>query len=539
MIPVFTCLEMNALDACSSQGKPELGFEFMRRAARSAFDLIIQRYLEIQKRGEFSSITIFAGTGNNGGDGILLTAYLLEEGYPTKCFIIGSEAKLKNEALLAYHELKENDPKQEHHQFIEEIDDFHSIEEYFSLISPMNEHHLFIDALIGIGLKSAPDELMTTVIDFLNQNSHLATIFSIDCPSGVDNDTGYIRSVAVRADNTITMGFPKLGSFFYPGRMNFGFTIVNSLGYNEDLVRESSFNKLFFVNSFENLIPPRVINGSKYNHGLGVLFAGSSGMCGAAALSAKAAYRVGLGILHFFSSPDVNRFVNNQVLEAITHEDFADFDQLNPAALAIGPGWTNSEFVLDLISNVKTPAILDAGAITALKGNLKLLSKHKGEILMTPHAGEYEKIFGKNEHKTILDLIMDLKAKANKYKISILYKGNPTIIVDKSSQVFILPYGNSSLAKAGSGDALTGMILGFAAQIAIINKNNPQYRFLFQNLQISMLTQAAILGAYVHAKAAEVACEVLGEYSLTANELIDFVGDVMSELDDVHNRIFC
>ncbi len=541
MIHVVTCEEMKNIDRAAIAGDINKGFQYMQQAARGLFDIIINRYLELQKQNREIFITIFAGKGNNGGDGILLAAYLASEGYPVKCFILGSGKDLKNEAAMAYIELEKNNLNNQYVSFVNDSHDLVLIQNHLGSLENYNQH-FFVDALLGVGSKGTPKEPHATVINYINSimNSNV-TMFAVDAPSGIDHDTGALTPIAIRAHTTITMGYPKLGSFFYPGRVNYGLTIVNNLGYPPELYQAEIKNNIYFANSIKALMPPRITNGSKYDHGVAALIAGSKGMTGAASLAALAAYRAGLGLLHLISDEESLRIISTNVLEAVSHS-FGENDldlcknliQKNTAVFALGPGLSSShqELVQSLVTNLNIPMILDADAINAWANDAKKLKKHKHDLLITPHAGEYTRLFGSlSSNIKPIDLIQELRAKAQDYSMTILYKGTPTIILDPSGKAFIVPYGNSGLATAGSGDVLTGLITGFAAEIYTIKSRYPDIRFFYEDFNITVLTQAAILAAYLHGKAAEAAAKELTEYSIMASDLIRFIPRAIKQMN--------
>jgi NAD(P)H-hydrate epimerase len=288
-------------------------------------------------------------------------------------------------------------------------------------------------------------------------------------------------------------------------------------------------------------MPPRITNGSKYDHGIAILIAGSKGMTGAASLASLAAYRAGLGLLHLISDEESLKIISSNILEIVSHSLGEDDLELCKSLLkkhvsvfSLGPGLSSShnDLVQNLVTNINAPMILDADAINAWEHDIKKLKKHKHDLLITPHAGEYARLFGKlaGDIKP-LDLIKELRAKAQDYSMTILYKGAPTIILDPNGKAFIVPYGNSGLATAGSGDVLTGLITGFSAQIYTIKSKYPEIRFFYEDFNISPLTQAAILAAYLHGKCAELAAKELTEYSVMASDLIRFIPRAIKQIN--------
>ena len=259
-------------------------------------------------------------------------------------------------------------------------------------------------------------------------------------------------------------------------------------------------------------------------------------MTGAAILSAKSALRSGLGLLHVFTQEEASPILANNVLEAVLHsygnkhknnieaiKDLVCGKRIN--ALALGPGMSLNESsvslslnILELLSIIEAkPIILDADALNALVGNLESLKDFEGELLITPHAYEFARLFDLD----ISELAPYEKAEklteiAQHYGINILYKGVPTYIASAQGDVFIVPTGCSALAKAGSGDVLTGLILSFTAQ----------------GLR---LIDSAILAAYLHNMMGLHAANELGEYSVLASDLVQAISPCINDLNSARS----
>lgn len=535
LIPICTAEEIKELDRRSTNNDPQRGFALMQQAATSLIDLVIQdskNYIPV-------TYFILAGKGNNGGDGILLGSYLLDQGYTAIIFIFSKPEELSQESKLAYAELQQRDPENTHHRFITDESEIHYCTDTFNQTIGVN---YIIDAILGVGIKGQPRDFIATALEYINlyllENRNRSRIIAIDAPSGVNSTTAEVYTPAIPADLTISLGFPKLGCYFYPGKAFFSNTIVKSLDYDPTLARECLSELLFFPtnNFFRKSLPPRIINGSKFEHGVVLNFSGSIGMTGAAILSTNAAYKSGAGLVKVISETDANKIIATKAIEAVyySYNDNASF--LSTArqslesrhqAICIGPGLGNNkkEIIDYIITNTNAPVILDADAISAYASKAKDLKKHSSEILITPHRGEYLRLFPEDfdANASALDTIHQIKKRAKELNITILFKGNPSFIVDPHTRVFIIPYGNSALATAGSGDVLTGLITGLAAQLSLRASSMNQS-------EISILTQAAILGAYIHARAGELASLELTEYSTTATDIANFIPLVFKEL---------
>jgi NAD(P)H-hydrate epimerase len=363
---------------------------------------------------------------------------------------------------------------------------------------------------------------------------------SVDIPSGIDVDSGEVFEPSINADYTVQMGFSKISSLFYPAKTKYGQIVFQELKYPVDLISRSSSVRIFSVDlsMVKSFIPERKITGSKFDHGLGMLLAGSYGMSGSAMLSGSAAMRSGLGLLHVFSYEAVLPIIATNLWDAVLHpitenaktnidyiKDFLTSRKID--ALALGPGLSTTAKSISLVKNIlelmtmidSKPLILDADAINAFVGSADLLKVYSGELLITPHAKEFSRLFQEDiSEYAPYDKAKFLSETAKKYSLNILYKGAPTYIARSSGEVYIVPTGCSALAKAGSGDVLTGLILSFVAQ----------------GLE---LYQAAILAAYVHNLMGLLAVEKDSEYSVLASDLIKYVGMAIEILkqDNIKN----
>lgn len=516
MIPVATCSEINKLDA---QNDLEHSFALMQKASRIAFDLVISEILKLQKEGVESTVLVLCGKGKNGGDGLLTSSYLVEQGYPVKCFLFSEPEKLKGEVKKAYEYLEKVKPgacisiKEEKNLFL--------LKDFMNNLTGSNFHCFVIDAIYGIGFKTGKlDKIFQQVTEIINNSPKEKTVIAIDGPSGIDNDTGLIDHNPIRANYSIEMGFPKLGNFFFPGRAFMGLMLIGDLHYEQSAVEQELQSKLYFINNVKNFYPGRALNGSKYDHGYVANIAGSKSMTGAAVFSSKAALKAGAGMLCLYSEAHdyLHGVCPEILLKKITSEtvsEIIDSKKLDVVSIGPGLGPDQDSLVHELIRKSTKPLILDADAINAFSDNYEDLKKHKAEILITPHLGEYKRLFP-DDLKSNMNpeaIVESLKKRSKELDITILLKGSPTLIVDPCGEVFIIPYGNSGLATAGTGDVLTGLIAGFMAQS--IKRQN---KYLANS---KLITQNAILSAYVHAKTAEILAPEITEYSMMASDILN------------------
>lgn len=500
MKPILSVAQMREVDNKSIGGDAAVGFRYMQRAGRGLFRAA--RGLAADPLSD--RIAVVCGKGNNGGDGYVVAGLLLDAGYNVTCFSPVPADGLRGECLIAYREFKARRGKV---MFLNDIAAFQA-----------KDFGLIIDALLGSGIQGDPHGLFAAIIDAVNNSG--VPVLAADTPSGLNNDTGLPGNPCINAAVTVAMGFAKPGHYFHPGRAICGRLIVEELEYPEEIVASVKPN-LFLptLESLRNLLPRRKAAGSKFDHGQVLIVGGSPGMAGSITLAAEAAMRCGCGMVHCaFPEPLAHTLavkLTEPVLHALPATATGTLDRsgvgailemaASRQALCIGPGLSHeppaSHLVKEVIARCKIPAVLDADGINAFKGAPGDLEHHAGPLVITPHAGEWERLFGPLG-STPLERIGQLREAAQRLRATILLKGNPTVVAAPEGKAFILPYGNSALAKCGSGDVLSGVIASLAAQ------GTP-------------LTEAAILGGYIHGTAGVLASQSLSEYSVAARDVID------------------
>ncbi len=437
------------------------------------------------------TVFIMAGVGNNGGDGLAVARLLSEQDFQVEVCCLGNEQKA-SEQWKAQRKILEHYPV------------------VFSTKPGRDEYTILIDALFGVGLSREITGVFKDGVDTFNRLR--GRKFSLDIPSGIDSDTGKILGTSVCADETITFGFCKRGLVFYPGCGMAGRVTVADIG-----ISEVSFGKdtpgMFALNeSKEELLPVRTAEGNKGTFGKVLLVAGSVNMAGAAVLAARAAYRMGAGMVKVITSGENRIILQQTVPEALfgTKDDLAE--SLKWAdVVAIGPGLGKSAEAIGLLEKVlrnsSAPMVIDADGLNLLAGNdcLRELAAGQGEtgrkLILTPHVGELSRLLGKNisEVKEHLadrgsELAMELQA-------VVVAKDARTVICKPGEPLCVNLSGNSGLATAGSGDVLAGMIAGLMAQ------GMEAFR-------------AACVGAYIHGRTGEEVTAKIGEHACMAGDLV-------------------
>lgn len=510
MIPVVTAAQMRRIDEKAISGDLTTGYSYMMKAGMGLF-AAARRLVPEPGAGE---VAVFCGRGNNGGDGYEVARLLLEAGYRVMCFSLCKIDELKGEARLAYKEYTGRKGN------VLELNDTAGL-------SDISKYRLLIDAMLGTGTHGDPHGWYAAAIKAINESG--VPVLAADTPSGLNNDTGIPGTPCINAAATVTMGFPKIGLYFYPGRSHVGNLIIQDLGYPDDLLAGIK-NPLYIPDAgdLKSMLPLRRPAGSKFDHGLALLVCGSKGMTGSAALASAAALRAGCGMAHLAVPESILPILSGKLTETVLHS-IPETKSGTPAraalgrirelagsmqALCVGPGISHEDdtcaLVRELVSEVKIPLILDADGLNAFKDRANELKKHSGALVITPHTGEWRRVFGglPSEPTALVGAVCDC---AREYNAVILLKGASSIAADTDGNAYMLQFGNSSLAKAGSGDVLSGIIVSLLAQGALP-------------------IHAAILGAFIHGQAGTITSARLSEYSVVATDLIDAIPQIIMRL---------
>ncbi|MDE5414549.1 NAD(P)H-hydrate dehydratase [Alkalihalobacterium chitinilyticum] len=444
--------------------------------------------LMIDKLNPSQTIMILAGAGNNGGDGFVIARILKSYGYRADLWIIPPPEKIKG---AAKHALDVYLRSGYNVQYFTENE-----EKFFKLLST---YDVIIDCLLGIGVKGdlrAPYNVIIKEVNGLQS----AQVISVDVPSGVAADGGNVID-AIKADATITIQNPKVGAFTYPAASYYGAVSVVDIGIPPLVVDECTERKeLWTEKHVLKHLPTRQPHVHKGTNGKALLIGGSREMTGAVMLSAKAALRSGAGLLTVAVPDVIHSIVATHLLEAMylpcaTKKDHfqgelaIDFGRFD--AVAVGPGMgrtAGGQKVVGEVLQQRVPVVLDADALFHVTELMLLLKERKEPTVLTPHSGEMARLCGISIEDVEEKRFELSKQFAVEYGVYLVLKGPFTIVTTPRGEQFVNPTGNAGLAKGGSGDVLTGMILAFIMQYTSV--------------------QAAVSNAvFVHGKAADLLLE--------------------------------
>ncbi len=351
-------------------------------------------------------------------------------------------------------------------------------------------------------------------------------------PSGLNTDDGTYDGAVIDADYTYTIAQPKYGLYVSPGREVSGDVDVISIGIPIDVVESFSLhNNLITPSYVSSTLPTRKPDGHKGTFGKLFLLAGSTGMTGAAVLAARSSLRSGCGMVKIGCPKSILPTIAPSFIDAMTYPlpDVAKkgclakrgLGELKKVctehdAVVIGPGigrhFETKELVCRLLLSLEKPAVIDADGLNALNGELQILEDTKAELILTPHPTEFKNLTGIDVPDDIHARIEIARKFAIEYQTILVIKGSPTLVAHYDGSVYVNQTGNNGMAVGGSGDVLTGIIGSFLAQSV-----EP--------------IDAALCGVFIHGLAGDIAAYELGERSMIASDIIDFLPDAFMSLE--------
>jgi ADP-dependent NAD(P)H-hydrate dehydratase / NAD(P)H-hydrate epimerase len=311
-----------------------------------------------------------------------------------------------------------------------------------------------IDALFGTGFRGEPRPEAAALIERMNASG--APIVAVDLPSGVDASTGEIAGAAVEATATVTMHGRKVGLEIAPGRFRCGDVTVADIG----LESAETLHRLVTADVL-GLVPRRRPTDNKYTAGSVLVVGGSRGMTGAAALAARAAFRADAGYVAIAAPRESLAVLESLVVEAVKKPltEVAEAAK-RASALAIGPGLgrVHKEVVRELLAS-DLPAVLDADALFELEP-----SDRSSPTVLTPHEGELARLLGEDSSWVAEHRLEAAQRAATEFSCTVVLKGADSIVCGPDGGALVVSLGPPSLAVAGTGDVLTGILGAFLAK---------------------------------------------------------------------------
>lgn len=484
----FPSSAIKGIDAYTIEHEPIASIDLMERAARALTGVVLERYAS-------RPFVVFAGPGNNGGDALAMARMLRTAGKDVDVWLVAPGGSLSPDCKVN----------------LERLEGVNIVDDDF-VMPAVKPDVVIIDGLFGSGLNRPVEGVFASVIKGIDALDN--EVVAVDMPSGLlgENNDPAVQLI-VFATLTITLQFPKLSLLFAENAPFVGELKVVDIGLSKEAMENTS-SKLFLTDEKE--IKPLLKCRGKFAHkgcfGHALLVAGSQGMAGASVLAARGALRSGTGLLTVHVPHCNNIVVQTAVPEAMTSIDscvthFSDeIDTSRYSVVAVGPGLGQNEesekALLRLIDSCEVPMVLDADALNILSRNPQYLQRLPQGSVITPHVGEFNRLFGKTNNSYIR--LMASLAYAKSFGVTILLKGAYTVVTSPCGVHHFNTTGNPGMATAGSGDILTGIIAALVAQGYAA-------------------PDAARIGAYVHGLAGDMAASVVGEIALTASDIVEYI----------------
>ena len=501
---LVTAAEMRALDRETIETIGVPGAVLMESAGRGVADLI-GTLAPADAR-----VVVYAGAGNNGGDGFVVARHLANRGATVEVVLCAPEDKIKGDARLHLEACRRSSVT---------LLDATTETQLDAAAVHTREARVVVDALFGTGLSREVTGLPARAIAHLN--AHAGLKVAVDVPSGLDADRGVPLGVCVRADHTVTFAFAKRGLVSAPGFTFAGVLHVVDIGIPERLARTHGVTAELLDEQILRAVPGRRdVTGHKGTHGHLLVVAGSTGKTGAALLCGRAALRSGAGLVTVAAPDDARAALDGRVPELMTA--WYDLDDAGRAigallplldgkrALAIGPGLPTAAVMRDVLAQLiadtrsrKLALVLDADALNHLAADPSMLGgKRSSPLVLTPHPGEAARLLARSTADVQHDRIASALELARKFSAVVALKGARTVVADPNGRLAICPTGNSGLGTGGTGDVLTGCIGALLAQ--------------------GMDGFAAACAAvYAHGAAGDAVVRVTGTIGLVAGDVID------------------
>ncbi|MHB1355842.1 MAG: NAD(P)H-hydrate dehydratase [Anaerolineae bacterium] len=543
---IVTAAEMRRLERMTAESG--ISYEtMMENAGRAVSDAVEERLAPSDGR-----IVLLIGAGNNGGDGLVAARYLRLAGFEVACYALRKRADddpnaIKLTRLGVQLVLAEDDPG------------------WSRLDQLLTGCNAVVDALLGTGAEGPLRGLMPDLLDQVYRHLskpplrsvtgiHLPEstcanrkpiVIAVDLPSGLDADTGAVDVHTLKADLTVTFGYPKLGHVSIPGAGYVGELLVADI-YLVKSDDDPCDLQMATPDMVADWLPKRSANSHKGSYGSALVVGGSAGYVGAPRLAAEAAYRVGAGLVTLALPAAIYPLVAAQLPEAtylVLADDLGSLTiqatrvlythLIKYTALLVGPGLGNELVTAAFISaffggNQQTlgfhpdsgssylkpvlpPTVIDADGLNLLATTHRWWERLPAGCILTPHPGEMARLCKCDISQVQANRIAVASDKAQAWQCTVVLKGACTVVASPQGQTTVLPFTNPLLAVAGTGDVLAGAIVGLLAQ------GMPAY-------------QAAICGAYLHGLAGEYKRQEIGEAGLLAHELLPLLASAAKNL---------
>jgi len=500
---VLTVAEMREVDRRTIElGIP--GIVLMENAGHRVVEFLVERFAPLA--GE--RIVVLCGKGNNGGDGLVIARQLYTRYRPAalQVVLLAEPADLKGDAAANFKMLQACGCPVTH-----------------QIPPEARTASLVLDALLGTGLTGPATGPMLDAIRQINTGFPLAKVVAVDIPSGMP------AGESARADYTVTFTAPKVSQVLPPHCDHVGELVTRPIGSPPELYA-GAWLSLLEPAMFRELLAPRPPGGHKGTFGHVLVIAGSRGKTGAAAMTGIGALRAGAGLVTVASAKSAIAEIAAHAPELMTeplaetaHGSIAlnaQLDQIleGKTVIAMGPGLGRDPAIAHLVTSaaasLEQPMVLDADALVGQAVGLPGRTR-----VLTPHPGEMARLTGKSTADIQSDRVNAARAFATAHSVTLVLKGQRTLLAFPDGRVWINPTGTPAMGKGGSGDILTGLIAGFLAQF-------PQQP-----------DEAVAAAVYLHGLAGEIGARALGEKCLIATDILRYLSNATEECADVSHGV--
>jgi len=440
------------------------------------------------------AVAIVCGTGNNGGDGLVLARHLADLGAQVTVYLAGAAERLSRDArtMLAAWRGRGG-------TWVEDLP------------RDLEGYALVVDAVVGTGSSGALRSPAKEAAELISRVD--CPVLALDLPSGVDADTGAVSGPAVRASMTVTFAALKPGLLFFPGAGLAGRVVVAGISLPPGALAGVT-TQVVTATQARELLPPRRPDAHKGSHGRVLVIGGSPGLTGAAALAATAALRAGAGLVTLATPARLQELMAGKLTEAMTcplpdtAEGMVCATAVTAAlergrgasAVVLGPGLGQGagprEFVRAFSRRCPVPVVVDADALAMVEPE----GEREGQLILTPHPGEAARLLQCGVAEIAADRLAAARRLAARYRAVVVLKGARTVVTAPGRGAFIDPAADPALAAGGTGDVLAGAIGALLAQ------GCPPL-------------EAAVAGVYLHGVAGGLASQELGDAGILAGEV--------------------
>lgn len=509
---VATAEQMQRLDRKAIGLRKIPSTHLMDEAAKAVAQAVLAL---LKKPFGAARVAVFCGPGNNGGDGIGAARHLGMQGVEVRTFLAGSRSRMTEDTAEMERRLQEIGGA---------VEPFEPEDMKAALWCEGAD--VIVDAVCGIGLKLEVREPARSAIARMNECP--APVVAADIASGVEADTGRVLGTAVKAAVTVTFTLPKAGHFVGDGGLCRGRLVIGQIGIPGDLIDEETFDT--FAMTAEDVLealPQRRPDGHKGTFGKVAIAAGSVGFTGAPAFSARSAVRAGAGLVFLyvpepiyeveavkndeamvFPLPAAGDVVSKSAADVFLRRAEACDAVLAGPGLGRGPG--TRRLVAALLRYCKAPLVLDADGLNELGGNIDKWRRQASPLILTPHDGEFARLGGDLSSR---DRIFAAREFAKARRCVLVLKGHCTVTALPDGTVYLNTTGNSGMAKGGSGDVLSGIILAL----------------LGQKLAPGL---AAAVAVWLHGRAGDLCAGRLGEYGMMPGDMVLAIPEAILSLKE-------